>query len=110
MATPRRSAVLAVFALVAAALLVQAQTPPMTPDIPPSFTAPQIGYDFTQRVAMIPMRDGVRLYTVIAVPKGVTHAPIVLTRTPYNAAARLHTGATPYLAAQMMVGDRKSVV
>ena len=38
---------------------------------------------------MIPMRDGVKLYTVIAIPKGVTHAPIVLTRTPYDAASRM---------------------
>src|SRR5678816_451693 len=34
---------------------------------------------------MIPMRDGVRLYTVILVPKGAKNAPILLTRTPYSA-------------------------
>ena len=34
---------------------------------------------------MIPMRDGVKLHTVILVPKGAKHAPILLTRTPYNA-------------------------
>src|SRR5437764_8365152 len=34
---------------------------------------------------MIPMRDGVRLHTVILVPKGASHAPILLTRTPYEA-------------------------
>ncbi|PYX22787.1 MAG: glutaryl-7-ACA acylase, partial [Acidobacteria bacterium] len=34
---------------------------------------------------MIPMRDGVKLYTVILVPKGAKHAPILLTRTPYDA-------------------------
>ena len=38
---------------------------------------------------MIPMRDGVKLYTVIAIPKGARNAPIVLTRTPYNAAERM---------------------
>jgi predicted acyl esterase len=37
---------------------------------------------------MIPMRDGVKLYTVIVVPKGAAHAPMLLTRTPYNAAGR----------------------
>lgn len=36
---------------------------------------------------MIPMRDGVRLYTVILVPKGAKRAPILLTRTPYDAKA-----------------------
>ena len=34
---------------------------------------------------MIPMRDGVKLHTVILVPKGARGAPILLTRTPYNA-------------------------
>ncbi len=34
---------------------------------------------------MIAMRDGVKLHTVILVPKGASHAPILLTRTPYNA-------------------------
>ncbi|HEX4005613.1 MAG TPA: CocE/NonD family hydrolase [Acidobacteriaceae bacterium] len=82
-----------------------ASTPAMTPDIPPAFTPPRIGYNFTRRVVMIPMRDGVKLYTVIAIPKDVTHAPIILTRTPYDAAARLHAEVTPYLAGQMMVGD-----
>jgi putative CocE/NonD family hydrolase len=31
------------------------------------------------------MRDGVKLHTVIIVPKGAKRAPILLTRTPYNA-------------------------
>jgi hypothetical protein len=36
---------------------------------------------------MIPMRDGVKLHTVVIVPKGAKGAPILLTRTPYNATA-----------------------
>ena len=31
------------------------------------------------------MRDGVKLHTVILVPKGAKSAPILLTRTPYDA-------------------------
>ena len=31
------------------------------------------------------MRDGVKLHTVILIPKGASHAPILLTRTPYSA-------------------------
>jgi putative CocE/NonD family hydrolase len=54
---------------------------------------------------MIPMRDGVKLYTVIAIPKGVTKAPIVLTRTPYNAAGRMRAMESPYLAQNVVVGD-----
>src|SRR3546814_6935670 len=44
---------------------------------------------------MIPMRDGVELFTVIVVPKGAKNAPIVLTRTPYNAAGRTSRMASP---------------
>src|SRR5712671_5921677 len=42
-------------------------------------------FDYVRREAMIPMRDGVKLHTVILVPKGAKRAPILLTRTPYNA-------------------------
>ena len=31
------------------------------------------------------MRDGVKLHTVILIPKGASHAPMLLTRTPYDA-------------------------
>ncbi len=41
--------------------------------------------DFARRVVDIPMRDGVKLHTVILVPKGAKDAGILLTRTPYNA-------------------------
>ncbi|MBZ5552710.1 MAG: CocE/NonD family hydrolase [Acidobacteriia bacterium] len=34
---------------------------------------------------MIPMRDGVKLHTVILIPKGASGAPMLLTRTPYDA-------------------------
>jgi hypothetical protein len=42
-------------------------------------------FDYVRRDVMIPMRDGVRLHTVILVPKGAKGAPILLTRTPYDA-------------------------
>ncbi len=42
-------------------------------------------FDYTRRDVMIPMRDGVKLHTVILIPKGAHSAPILLTRTPYNA-------------------------
>jgi hypothetical protein len=53
-------------------------------DIPAEFKAPTADFNYVKRVEMIPMRDGVGLYTVIVIPKGATHAPILLTRTPYN--------------------------
>ena len=57
-------------------------------EIPPSFKAPSRDLDFDKRVVMVPMRDGTKLYTVICVPKGAKNAPILLTRTPYDAAKR----------------------
>jgi putative CocE/NonD family hydrolase len=57
-------------------------------DLTPNFKAPSQPTDFDKRIAMIPMRDGVKLYTVIVVPKGAKDAPILLTRTCYNAAKR----------------------
>lgn len=41
--------------------------------------------DFVRSTVMIPMRDGAKLYTVIVFRKGTRDAPILLTRTPYNA-------------------------
>ena len=41
--------------------------------------------DYDRRVVDIPMRDGVKLHTVVMVPKGAQHAAMLLTRTPYNA-------------------------
>ncbi len=54
-------------------------------EIPASFAASHDGWDYTRRTAEIPMRDGVKLHTVILVPRGARGAPILLTRTPYNA-------------------------
>jgi putative CocE/NonD family hydrolase len=63
--------------------------PPNGNDIPAKFTPPvNPDTDYIKREAEIPMRDGVKLHTVIVIPKGATNAPIVLTRTPYHADAR----------------------
>jgi putative CocE/NonD family hydrolase len=87
--TPRRLLLAALIASAVSGSLVQAQTAPLTPDIPAAkWSAPTANQDYTKTEVMIPMRDGVKLHTVIVVPKGATHAPIVLTRTPYNASMR----------------------
>jgi hypothetical protein len=44
--------------------------------------------DFIRREEMIPMRDGVKLYTIILVPSREDRMPIMLTRTPYGASLR----------------------
>ena len=54
---------------------------------------------------MIPMRDGVKLFTVIVVPKGAHNAPILLTRTPYNAAGRAARTQSPYMLSMLPQGD-----
>jgi uncharacterized protein len=54
-------------------------------ETPSKFEPTNHGFDHVRRSVMIPMRDGVRLYTVILIPKGARNAPMLLTRTPYDA-------------------------
>ncbi|WP_342114983.1 CocE/NonD family hydrolase [Pseudoduganella sp. OTU4001] len=82
-----------------------AQTSPMAPDIVAGFEAPQDQADYIKRVVMIPMRDGVKLHTVIVVPKGASKAPIILTRTPYNAAGRAKRNTSPWMQSSLPMGD-----
>ncbi len=67
----------------------QAQVPTSSPTLPSErpdkFDPTNNGFDYVRRDVMIPMRDGVKLHTVILVPKGSKNAPILLTRTPYDA-------------------------
>ncbi|MEG0885335.1 MAG: CocE/NonD family hydrolase, partial [Janthinobacterium sp.] len=94
-------------ALVVSSLFISpamAQTPPMTPDIGAKLVMPDVN-DYVKRVVMIPMRDGVKLYTVIIVPKDAKRAPIMLTRTPYNAARRAQRVASPSMLATLPQGD-----
>src|SRR5881398_1966578 len=54
-------------------------------ETPAQFKVAQDTWDYTRRDVMIAMRDGVKLHTVILVPKSAKNAPILLTRTPYSA-------------------------
>ena len=54
-------------------------------DIPEHFEARAIDQGYTSRVEMIPMRDGVKLKTLLYIPKGAKNAGMLLMRTPYNA-------------------------
>ena len=81
------------------------QTPPMTPDVPARFDAALAGYDYVKREVMMPMRDGVKLYTVIVVPKTAARAPIILTRTPYNAAGRTTRASSSRMLGTLPQGD-----
>jgi hypothetical protein len=85
-------------ALIAASSALRADTTPsLAPDIPAKFTVPTQAFDYEKHEVMIPMRDGVKLHTVIMIPKGATRAPIILTRTPYNADKRAERNVSPYL-------------
>ena len=55
-------------------------------------------FDYERRDVMIPMRDGVKLHTVIILPKGAKGAPILLTRTPYDATAQTSHAPSTHLA------------
>lgn len=59
--------------------------PALPSEIPAKFKPKTDTFDYARRNVMIPMRDGVKLHTVILVPKGAKGAPILLTRTPYSA-------------------------
>jgi putative CocE/NonD family hydrolase len=67
-------------------LAAQKSTKPTLPsETPAKFEPTNDGFDHVRREVKIPMRDGVKLHTVILVPKGAKNAPILLTRTPYDA-------------------------
>ncbi len=61
------------------------QYPDYPSETPAHFNPATTGMNYTRTEVMIPMRDGVKLHTVILVPKDAAHAGMVLTRTPYNA-------------------------
>jgi uncharacterized protein len=69
----------------------QAQTPPppdsqtLPSEMPAQLEPVTDSFDYARREVMVPMRDGTKLHTVILIPKGAKNAPILLTRTPYNA-------------------------
>ena len=71
--------------LVFVVLLLVCQVVLAQNETPSKFEPTNDGFSYVRRTVMIPMRDGVKLHTVILVPKGARNAPILLTRTPYNA-------------------------
>jgi putative CocE/NonD family hydrolase len=87
---------------------LQAQTPqsgpskaPLYPayptETPAKFQPSTSSFEYVKREEMIPMRDGVKLHTIILIPKGARNAPILLTRTPYNAKDLTSHAHSPHL-------------
>jgi putative CocE/NonD family hydrolase len=66
-------------------------------ETPQKFEPVTDSFDYVKRDVMIPMRDGVKLHTVIVVPKGAKNAPILLTRTPYNASTQVSHSPSAHL-------------
>ena len=75
----------AAFLFVQSAAKTSGQVPTLPSETPAKLEPTNDGFDYDRRDVMIPMRDGVKLHTVILVPKGAKGAPILLTRTPYDA-------------------------
>src|SRR6266478_6251560 len=91
---------------VAVFLLVSTSTAQTLPsETPQTFTPTNDGFEYTRRDVMIPMRDGVKLHTVILVPKGAKGAPILLTRTPYEADAQTNRAASAHLGSTLQGYD-----
>jgi putative CocE/NonD family hydrolase len=86
----------------------RAQSAPVTSlptETPADFTPATSSFDYVKRTVMIPMRDGVKLYTVLLIPKNADRAPILLTRTPYGADDRIEHMQSAHLAAVMDSSD-----
>src|SRR5262249_9799100 len=86
-------------------LAVPLLAPPLSAQLPsetPSkFTPSTSTFDYQRRDVMIPMRDGVKLHTVILVPKNARRAPILVTRTPYDATATTSYAQSAHLGPEL---------
>jgi putative CocE/NonD family hydrolase len=90
-----------------------AQTPlpvtPMTPDVIDKYEQTLPGADFIRRESMVPMRDGVKLYTVVVMKKGTANAPILFSRSPYDAHHSTHRVASQRIVDILEVMDAEFV-
>jgi len=74
-------------------------------EIPSTFVPKVDSFDYVKREVMIPMRDGVKLQTLILIPRGAHRAPILLSRTPYGATERISKNNSAHLAAVIDSSD-----
>ncbi len=79
-------------------------------ETPATFTPVTTSFDYVKRDVMIPMRDGVKLHTVIVLPKGAKNAPILLTRTPYNATMQTSQASSAHLGSILSGYDNATEV
>jgi putative CocE/NonD family hydrolase len=93
-----RALICSIVWVAALAIIPPAGADPAGSEMPQMFTPREASFDYVKRVAMIPMRDGVKLYTLILIPRGAQRAPMLLTRTPYGAEARIAPNPSAHLA------------
>ena len=86
------------------------QYPEYPSETPKEFKVIQDKWDYSRREEMIPMRDGIKLHTVILIPKGAKNAPILLTRTPYDASALTSHKHSSHLASALFGYDNATEV
>jgi uncharacterized protein len=79
-------------------------------ETPATFKPVHDAFDYETRDVMIPMRDGVKLHTVILVPKGAKNAGILFTRTPYDATEMTSAIESGHLAMAVSHDDDASDV
>jgi putative CocE/NonD family hydrolase len=84
--------------------------PALPSETPARLETPTAGFDYLRREVMIPMRDGVKLHTVILVPKGAKGAPILFTRTPYDANALTTHESSAHLGPSLQGYDNATEV
>jgi putative CocE/NonD family hydrolase len=77
-------------------------------DIPAKWQPRTADADYTRQEVMIPMRDGVKLHTVILIPHGAQGLPMLLERTPYNA-GEFSKAAVPRLREAVGTANREWV-
>jgi len=77
-------------------------------DIPSKWQKSETDYDYIKREVMIPMRDGVKLHTLIVIPKGAHNLPMLLERTPYDAGFFTKTDS-PHLKDVVWAANREWV-
>jgi putative CocE/NonD family hydrolase len=92
--------------LLVVAVAVPAFSDQTLPNETPATFSPRVdSFDYTKREVMIPMRDGIKLQTVILIPRGARGAPILLSRTPYGATSRIAKNASAHLNALLDSND-----
>src|ERR1700682_4091594 len=88
----------------------QSSSSELPSETPAKFEPATQSFDYARREVMIPMRDGVKLHTVILVPKGAKDAPILLTRTPYDADSLTNHATSTHLGPTLSGSDNATDV